>query len=1045
MRHGLPSILGIFFALLYWGTSASHAARMQQEPRVVILEADPNRSIARTLQMADFAFSLTLENQNTEVEIGDLVITVGPLARADGVVDAGSTLSFAISGQAASPIVLRPGERRLLTVSGRLPQQSQYTSWLSLAQADRFDVYPLILTRVAVPGLDILNLGSDSRLTLQSSSDESTHAVTVQLPSGQAAIDQLGVAVGELSREDGQPIADAKLSYSVSQSTSLSLKPDAPLMLQLVAKGLQVGTYASSLRFTYSGQTQIVSVRITRTALATNLQVDQPATVALVRSFTGDSEAQVPIIVRETSGKALPIYYPVLSKLESIDSNGKRVSVATSNVQLFQRDSSGKLTAIPTSPNTTANIPFNQDVVFVYEIKGLRHGTYSGQVAISGPESTRVTTDFTVTVKDHWFWPFVWLLVGVLVAYALTEWIDVGRGRALRGVKITEEIEVIERRMPQSSQSNTVWNGLQDELRQLYRKNWWNIFAATEIETNLEGLRARRQIYERALAAVGQITDFVAHYLPGEKATYQTKLEEALNDVVSKVRAADTAAADREAALLVLQNVRLEVQQEAIKRPAKHLQTQVQKISQESQDLMTKAQALNTKIQEVISQAQTGNINDLLDQLHQYRADYVYLSLDQLKGLLAQLAIERREAIQRVAAQSSVVDEQTGRARDLLAEGRGLLERDDADGALARLSQARVHYLGALIYHLRLLTSEAGRPDDISEAKWHDIRNQTPQLTHNVTAALEHWNKGQFDQAQERYENAYDEYVTILAAILSYRLDNARALIQVKPAGIDTTVWDSLMRDLVDEAVKDIRVANGALPQAKAPAEERWRRYRESQDKAITAQIKLMSGLYKRLQAYTDSNPLTDDLKRDLEDLNIAIEKAQDALPRDDREAENLLYRSQHMYIDLVTKIQPPQSGYAQAGKSSTPSSTTVVLPTASLAVLRRSPIPLADAGPWRLAPQQLTDIVVYEAQPSSARQLRNIAMRGLVYLGIVMFIAALTGLQALWINRAVFGGADYITAFLWGFGTSGTAAGFSSLAQRYHLPGNEKATTDRA
>jgi hypothetical protein len=89
-----------------------------------------------------------------------------------------------------------------------------------------------------------------------------------------------------------------------------------------------------------------------------------------------------------------------------------------------------------------------------------------------------------------------------------------------------------------------------------------------------------------------------------------------------------------------------------------------------------------------------------------------------------------------------------------------------------------------------------------------------------------------------------------------------------------------------------------------------------------------------------------------------------------------------------------------------------------------------------------LTDVLIGEDERSSAEQLRGIAARNLLYLGLVMLIAAMTGLQALWMNKATFGGADYITTFLWGFGTLGTAAGFSAAARRYQLPGTDNAQT---
>lgn len=1044
MRRANSTMPIILFGLLCSIVLLPHVTHAQQDvPRVVIIEADPHRTIARTIQQPDFAFGLTLENRHLQEEVRDLVIALGPLTRGDGVVEADRMLRSAVDQSPSTQVILPPGSRRIVTISGYLPQPMQYTSWLALTHGGRTDVYALVLTRTASPPLRILEAGDDGRLTFQSSTPQTAHAITVQLPAGQPTIDQLRIALGELSRQDGQPIQDARLTCSLCGGEPLALQTGQAITLLLQGERLQVGTYVTSIRFGYGGVTQVVPVRLTRAEPTQNLQVIPPGTVALMRSIWGQSAAVVPIVVREVHGHARSIYYPILNRFEMTNTEGQRFSVVVADV-LALHDPSGKVIPISPQPSSaTVTLPFNQNMRFIYQLHGLEHGAYTGQVAVSGPESANVTADFTITVKDHWFWALLMLLLGVLVAYALTEWIDAGRARALRGVLITEEIESLEQLMREAEVEDTVWTRLCDQLKQLHRKNRWKIFGANEIEAELTELRSRKQTYRQALTAHAQIAEFIASYLTtGQEALHQ-RVQEALNKVQEAVRAG-VPPAERDGALQALQTLRQDVQREAIRRPAERLLLQVRALADESPELPAEAQALSTNIQQhVIDQAHAGQIDDLLARLRQYRRDYARLRFTQLTGLLDQLDQERRKVSQPTAADWQVVDELVSQAQDKLRRGRSLLASDQLDEALVHWDEAHAHYLGALVHQLSILIGDTGRPSDIPPDDWQAILEQVPNLRRQLDEAFAHWRAGDIAQTQHSYEHAREEYVTVLTAVLAYRLDTALALSECQPPQPDLTEWRVLTDQFVTPAVDRLHQVKRELPQRDSTALKRWDQYRAIHVKALAVQVELIQALYQRLVQYDQKRRATvridstwpGDLSKELQTLRTALEKAQDTLPGDVTHAEQILYEAQHVYSDLLERLRPPSGEIAASARTSPPAP--LVKPTVAL-VPPHSPAPVPEAGTWRLAPQRLAGVLIGDDERSSAEQLRGIAARNLMYLGLVMLIAAMTGLQALWMNKATFGGADYITTFLWGFGTLGTAAGFSAAARRYQLPGTD-------
>jgi hypothetical protein len=128
MNRGRYLVLGTLSFLLSLLASFPPGVWAQEaRPRVVVLESDPSRNIARTVRQTDFQFGLTLENQNSEKDVDDLEITLGPLVRSDGVVEDGAVLTSTMDSPASTPLVVTRGGRRVLTVSGRLPQPAQYT------------------------------------------------------------------------------------------------------------------------------------------------------------------------------------------------------------------------------------------------------------------------------------------------------------------------------------------------------------------------------------------------------------------------------------------------------------------------------------------------------------------------------------------------------------------------------------------------------------------------------------------------------------------------------------------------------------------------------------------------------------------------------------------------------------------------------------------------------------------------------------------------------------------------------------------------------
>jgi hypothetical protein len=343
---------------------------------------------------------------------------------------------------------------------------------------------------------------------------------------------------------------------------------------------------------------------------------------------------------------------------------------------------------------------------------------------------------------------------------------------------------------------------------------------------------------------------------------------------------------------------------------------------------------------------------------------------------------------------------------------------------------------------MRLLVGDRGRPDDVPEEDWQEILETVPRLSGLLDEALSRWSARELEEALDLYGQARAQYLTVMTAALAHRLDSGQELIDLQPQiQIDLKEWQSLTAQYVGPAVEELRKAKRALPRADARPDEQWDQYRTAYPEAIRAQIQLIMALHQRLFQYDQkrrgAQDMPDpnwpnDLARSMQVLKTATENAQDTLSRDVPQAEGLLYEAQQEYIDLLNRIRP-ETGDIAAALVSVVSPQPVVLRDALTTPALSLPSQVSD-GTWRLAVRRLADVLIGEEDRSSTEQLRNIAFRNLLFLGLVMLIAVVTGLQALWMNKPTFGGADYVTALLWGFGTQGTAVGFSAIARQYSL-----------
>jgi hypothetical protein len=154
-------------------------------------------------------------------------------------------------------------------------------------------------------------------------------------------------------------------------------------------------------------------------------------------------------------------------------------------------------------------LPAYGGLVLAYRFTNLRQaGTYLGKIDITGPDSAKVTQEFTIQVRHHWVYAFCAILAGVWLSYYWHNWTKEGRSRALLARDITEtqeSIEAIIKDMPELADATwskdlcELGDKLLGDLGELHRNRRDDPSKLAEHQQKLQWIQARKGHYSRAV------------------------------------------------------------------------------------------------------------------------------------------------------------------------------------------------------------------------------------------------------------------------------------------------------------------------------------------------------------------------------------------------------------------------------------------------------------------------------------------------------------------------------------------------------------------
>jgi hypothetical protein len=1036
------------------------------QPKIAVQGADAEGNISHTASTSETDLHLELLEENGQVGVDDLVVSLSPApGRSDGAPGRpAAALTWPSEGVTVTegPLSLPAHGRRTLTLHATLPEVTTYRGTLDLQYGDQLERYTLLITRAAPGAVTARPAQDDGTVALVVRSASFSRTVTLELPQGQPAVQDLLISLVGLRREDGGSMAkDAALDCSLCDGQAHTLEAARPLEITLTGRGLETGTYLAGLLLSHANGPQTIPLRITRSALAANLELAQPETGdGMTWLWFGGATVDVKAVVTEKEGRATQIDYPTIELVSRQDQKGRTVSVISETYQLYRQEDSGELVSVSsTEALETVDLLAQQQATFVYRYNLDKAGTYSGKIRVLGPDSTAVEKTFTITVKDAWLYAFLTILLGVTLSFLLRWWRRAGRVRNLRAARIAE-LEIVIQGLREEAPEDPVWIYLSNELRKLQMKNRIEeAVTDADVNTALERLGKRQEIYQDALAAREQIGRLLQSYpaegdLAKNKHDYEKQAQDLFETIQRQLRQEDDAGLGNNEAPATrdsLQDKRNEIEIATVKDPAVQLQAQVKALVAEveadrlSDDLKAKANILKAEVDKIVTDvdAKGADIKALAKKLNARIGEYADLRLDQLDELLRRLDAQQDAASQ--VTNWGLVDERQATARKHYDRARN---QATAAGKLDEWEQGRHYYLGAAIEFLSILIAQP--PPGIVPDEWKLLLAGVPDLQPNLKEAEAAWKLASPEAeeahrlAEEAYGRAREEYLKLLVEVLRKRIAATHKLVGSMPGFVEPTEWPEILEGSLAPRLIELDKAKDALPTADAKPDERRTKYQDARQKYLSAQVQALEAGHAAMNKYYEehktegnhpqANLWTTTIPAELAKMAATIAAAKAKQEEFNAgETEEALLEAEKAARDAEGQYADSLEACAATGaRAFGPAAAAPIALVLGLASAAAS-IPAALAGGLSVPSKEAFEESkrrAYRPKPPG-HYFRRILRNDFIAALIALTIASISGLLALWVGQAAFGGVLYISAFLWGFGFSeATTAAADVLTQ---------------
>jgi hypothetical protein len=365
------------------------------------------------------------------------------------------------------------------------------------------DVFPLRLVEA-----------SDGKLGIPAPGSEVSRTLTLVLNGDQAELNDIRIALGPVSREDGRPVASNTLTCG-GCGKGLSIARGAWLSFSLAGTGLEPGATLSFLQISALTRTLVIPVTVTRAALTQTAQIVAPAAWAGTRD--GGAPLEFAFDVRETSGRDAIVRLPSVTPLQVVDKSGAWRGVEETPQRIVRVASPGPQVGPADENNAAITLIGGAYTRFVVRFGDLPAGSYKGQIRLSGANSAETTQDFTLTVRDPPLPALLVIALGVALAFALNRWTKGERERRVRRISILNERDQMARAAEQSPlKPDPVWDELLFRLDDMLNRNAIALPAGGEtadtVKTALDDLRARRAKYSEVQKIESAIDGLLAEF-----------------------------------------------------------------------------------------------------------------------------------------------------------------------------------------------------------------------------------------------------------------------------------------------------------------------------------------------------------------------------------------------------------------------------------------------------------------------------------------------------------------------------------------------------
>jgi hypothetical protein len=454
----------------------------EEQPLLKILGASDTEGLKISTTSSVFKRSFFVESMN-KAAVKDLRISVTPFVGPDSQL---LETSWTVDGKPGSTTV-QPvsglGSAKL-EINASLAKEGVYTGYISLIYEGKRVSVPIVVTRTKQvseeqPILKIRGASDTEGLKISTTSSVFKRPFFVD-SMNKATVTDLRISVEEFTGPDSQRV---ETNWTVDgKPGSTTVQPLSGLgsaRFDISASLTKEGVYTGSISLIYDDKRVSVPIVVTRSRQGPTIKILELTTVRSTSPWYAQPDLWM--TVEETGGLNLILGAPQLTALVLKEGDKAKIQAQYDGVSIFTDKWEPVDQSLTIGPNQTKRLRMR-----ISNLGGT--GEFAGTVRVGAADFVPVEQGFTIFVKKSWGVAALFIFLGVLGSYLVTQYCKKDRPQILLARRVLQISGAVEKTEARFKDLTNAEKGVLDSFRSWLEDLYSEVDAGTAKEPAIEAV-----------------------------------------------------------------------------------------------------------------------------------------------------------------------------------------------------------------------------------------------------------------------------------------------------------------------------------------------------------------------------------------------------------------------------------------------------------------------------------------------------------------------------------------------------------------------------